>query len=190
MTINVYRITASGFRKIQSGAVVPRTFDEIVIGGVEIPIVPVGSGDISTFWQPNLSRGDWEMNGTQLAAGNDLDTALIISLFTDREANADDVIPDGSTDRRGWWGDMGQKYKIGSRLWLIERAKLTADLGPRAVGYVNEALQWMIDDGVAARVDATYAIQFPSLLGMQVVIYRRAGPIVANNFAWAWEGIN
>ena len=54
--------------------------------------------DISTIWQ--MTRGDWARAGTALASGNDLVSAVTISLFSDRAAEPDDAIPDGSTDPR------------------------------------------------------------------------------------------
>ena len=83
--------------------------------------------------------------------------AVMISLFTWRRANADDVLPDLSAnpERMGWWADNFPTVpndRIGSRLWLLSRAKLTAETIRKAREYAQEALQWLIDDGVAQRV--------------------------------------
>ncbi len=93
---------------------------------------------------------DLSLSGYDLATEGGLRTAVIISLFTDRRAEADDEIPDGSDDRRGWWAGS-----IGSRLWLLARAKETPDTLARARAYAIEALQWLIDDGIATAVDVT-----------------------------------
>ena len=69
---------------------------------------------------------------------------MLISLFTDRLAAADDVIPDNTNDRRGWWGDLGEDFLIGSRLWLLARAKLTSDVPLKCKDYITEALAWML----------------------------------------------
>ena len=58
------------------------------------------------------------------ACGDDLITALTVSLFTDRRAADDDELLDGSDDRRGWWGDNAAA-PLGSRLWMLERSKRT-----------------------------------------------------------------
>ena len=50
-------------------------------------------------------------------------SAIWMSLGTDRRAQQDDVIPNGSQDKRGWWGDTYRPRKIGSRLWLLYREK-------------------------------------------------------------------
>ncbi len=59
--------------------------------------------DITTIWDEEQSIGDWQSGQGDLLSGNDLETAILISLFTDRLARADDDF-DGD-DRRGWWGD-------------------------------------------------------------------------------------
>jgi len=91
-----------------------------------------------------------------------LSTAVIISLFTDRRAGRDDVLPLNQTNRRGWVGDefMGDGFDTrtdawGSMLWLCYVTKLTADVLERARFAAQEALAWMVRDGIASRVDVT-----------------------------------
>lgn len=146
--------------------------------------------DITTFWDVANLRGDWQVSGGALASGDDLTTAVLISLFTDRRANADDVLPDGSTDRRGWWGDLDQDVPIGSRLWLLSRSKLTPAVALTAKGYINEALRWMLDDGVAAAINTSTSIVLPNRLYATVDIRRTDGSRQSLNFNWAWNQLN
>jgi phage gp46-like protein len=146
--------------------------------------------DTVTTWIPALGRGDWLLDGLQLADGSDLQTAILISLFTDRQANPDDVIPDGSGDPRGWVGDLGQDYQIGSRLWLLSRAKQTGETLARAQDYIAEALQWLIDDGVVAKFDILTEWTRASQLGARVTAYRTDGTTAAFNFLSVWKGVN
>ena len=146
--------------------------------------------DTTTIWDIANSRGDWAMAGSLLQTGSDLQTAILISLFTDRIADPDDVIPDGSNDPRGWWGDSGSTVLIGSRLWLLQRAKQTAETLQRAYDYIVEALQWLIDDGVVARFDILVEWTQTSELGAQVVAYKQDGSTIANAYTWAWQGLN
>jgi phage gp46-like protein len=141
--------------------------------------------DISIVWSPELSRGDWVLVGTQLQSGSDLVTAILLSLFTDRVVGPDDVIPDGTSDPRGWWGD-DQAHPVGSRLWLLSRAKQTNETLARAKEYIAEALQWLIDDGVVAKFGITVEWTRAGLLGAQVRAYRDDGITHAVNFASAW----
>lgn len=146
--------------------------------------------DTSSVWVPALGRGDWVLLGSTLQTGNDLQTAMLISLFTDRIANEDDVIPDGSGDPRGWWGDAGEEYPIGSRLWLLGRAKHTDATAALARDYINEALAWFIADGVVVRFDIDVQWMASNQLGAAVTAYKQDGSTVAVNFASVWTGIN
>lgn len=141
--------------------------------------------DVSTVWSASQLRGDWVQAGSDLQYGDELTTALLISLFTDRVANADDTIPDGTTDPRGWWADDA-KYPIGSRLWLLGREKQIDSVAQRAKDYCKEALQWMLDDGIVARFDIDASWVRASLLGIQISAYRQDGTRVALNFGLAW----
>lgn len=100
---------------------------------------------------------------TQLAAyavqlDDTLQTAIILSLFTDRRASADDLLPNGVTNKRGWLGDafMGEQGDVwGSRLWLCYGGKVADDLLERARFAAKEALAWLVRDGIAGRVDVS-----------------------------------
>lgn len=77
-----------------------------------------------------------------------------ISLFSWRRAETDDLIDDD--ERYGWWGDSYpavSNQKIGSRLWLLRRRTLSQDTIIDAEHYINEALQWMIDDQLITSFD-------------------------------------
>ena len=97
----------------------------------------------------------------------------------------DDVIPDGSGDPRGWWAD-DPEHRIGSRLWLLTRSKRTQETLLRAQDYAQEALQWMLDDGVVAKWDVLVEWTAQNTLGVQVTARRTDGRVEAMNFAWAW----
>lgn len=153
--------------------------------------------DISTLW--NTTQGDWSLAGADLAAGNDLVTAVLISLFSDRLAGTDDALTDGTTDRRGWWADTSNN-SVGSRLWLLARAKRTPATLGLAQSYIEEALQWLIDDGVASKIDVRAEWLRNDTLATLVSVYsaRTGQPLVqigAQNVfavpsvqAWGWNG--
>lgn len=143
--------------------------------------------DITTVWDVAASRGDFLFVAPDLVGGNDLRTAVFISLFTDRTAGPDDVIPDGTKDPRGWWGDQGQDQAIGSKLWLIRRAKQTPRTLAQAKEYCREALKWMIDDGVASAIDVETEWTRPGMLGVSVVLHRLGGRVDLQ-FETAWAG--
>jgi len=142
--------------------------------------------DIKTVWVALTGRGDWTISDGALASSDDLGTAVLISLFSDRQANADDVIPDGGTDRRGWWGDLDQDKPLGSRLWLLSRSILSDDVAKLAVIYAKEALQWLIDDLVAEAVTVTAVPDGVKTLNVSVTITRKSG-VQSYQYGWAWN---
>jgi phage gp46-like protein len=88
-----------------------------------------------------------------------LSTAVILSLFTDRRAGPDDALPLRETNRRGWVGDelagaLGED-QWGSGLWLCAAGKATADTLERARFAAQEALAWLVRDGIASHVTVT-----------------------------------
>ncbi len=145
--------------------------------------------DIATIWVPTAAHGDWAVDDGQLVTGQDLETAVLISLFSDGLAAADDVITDGSGDRRGWWADTGSARPVGSRLWLLDRSKQTAQVLAAAHDYIAEALQWLIDDGVVAEVSVATEWTRPGLLGARVLLLRQDGAVLALNYSWAWSSV-
>jgi phage gp46-like protein len=87
-----------------------------------------------------------------MVISSDLEASLIravtISLYTWRRAETDDRVDDD--ERFGWWGDSYPAIaddRIGSRLWLLRRVKLTPQTQRDAEAYAREALQWLLDDG-------------------------------------------
>jgi len=119
-----------------------------------------------------------------------LTRAVVISLFTWRRANQQDVV-EGS--RMGYWGDAAEppaaNDKIGSRLWLLSREKLLQSTFNRAREYALEALQWLIDDGVANRVEVVTERYGMDGLALTCTIYRVEGSTVQLRFDQAWEAI-
>jgi phage gp46-like protein len=129
--------------------------------------------------------GDWLISGPQLAEDDGLESAVVMSLFTDRLAEGDSGGP-----RRGWWGDTYADVpgdQIGSRLWLLAREKQLPAVLVRVEDYATEALQWLIDDGVAAAVDAQASFPGRGLLGVLITVSRRDGTRTALRFQWTWQ---
>jgi phage gp46-like protein len=149
--------------------------------------------DVRTSWDPWRFTGDWILEPPDLASGRDLETAAIISLFTDRLALADDILPDPQdSDRRGWWADWdAAEGPIGSRLWLLTREKTLEETRLRAEDYCRESLRWLLDDDVAdsVEVSAAYNAQAPGRLDVDVIITRHRRVLLERRFSWAWRQI-
>lgn len=147
--------------------------------------------DLALTWRSDEFAADLTVDGGDLVGDEGLETAVLMSLFLDREAAPGDVLPEGETDRRGWWGDsfpVVDGDRIGSRLWLLARSKATPVVLSRAEEYAREALAWLLEDRVASRVDVSAEFLLAGNgLGLAVQIYRpdRADP-VSFRFGRAW----
>jgi phage gp46-like protein len=145
---------------------------------------------IQRFDFPNAINIDLLLlgNGT-LDTSEELATAVIVALGTDRLAFQSDILPDpDSTDRAGWWGDLDADviwggWPIGCRLWLLKRSKI---VGPEARGgatvslveqYIREAIQPFIDLRIASAMDVQAVRVGLQRIDALVRLYR--GPEVA-----------
>lgn len=130
-----------------------------------------------------------------------LATAMIVALGTDRRAGDSDVLPNpDDTDRRGWWGDLDAAdiwggWPVGSRLWLLRRAKIT---GPgasegatvaRVEAYLREALQPFVDQRIAARLVVSAERAGRDRIEATATLYRGPLPAIELRFADLWNEI-
>lgn len=135
---------------------------------------------------------------SDLLSDDGLTTAVLISLFTDARAKDDDELPsalisEDFPDRRGCWMDSTSgraNDSIGSRLWLLERSKVTTENLRRAEQYAREALQWMIDEGLASTITtvAERGGDAKDQLFLQVGIKKYTGEARAFRFELLWKG--
>ena len=124
--------------------------------------------DIAFSWPLVDDAPDLSLSGADLLADDGLWTAIVISLFTDRRVEEGEL-PPGHTDRRGWWADLLEEDdRIGSRLWLLRRERASDEVAARAAGYAEEALAWMVEDGVLTAVAASASWPDDELLRIEV----------------------
>lgn len=104
-------------------------------------------------------RGDLvRTGGGNLIDDLDLETAVLISIFTERRVEDGDEFSDTTGYKGGYWGDATEDIqgdKIGSRMWLLKREKATLSNVNQARVYIEESLAWMLEDGVAETVVVT-----------------------------------
>jgi len=118
---------------------------------------------------------------------NRLLRSVIISLFTWRRAEVDDILP--ANQKFGWWGDIYPAVandRIGSRLWLLSRAKFLPDVPGRAKEYAEQALAWLVEDGIASTVEVQAERQGLERLALACLIVRGDGAKMNVRFADIW----
>ena len=147
------------------------------------------SGYSESFYTLPGSSGD-------LLSGNDLATSVLISLMTDRVAQAGYVPPQPSDGNpRGWWGDAFLPPDIGplgSRLWQLRRAIKNQGTLNAAQDMAAEALQWMITRNVVASFNISAWWLNGTYLAMSIVANKPNGksqtlPSPGGNYLWVWN---
>lgn len=148
--------------------------------------------DVMINFDGTLLSGDISQIGADLEEDPGIRTAVVISLFTDARAADDDELPAGQDDRRGWWGDLLAGVDgdaIGSRRWLYLREKQTTETAEKIREADLAALQWLIDDGIAAAVAVETEWIGRGVLGERIVVTKPNGDAVEFQFNQLWEAV-
>lgn len=131
----------------------------------------------------NLVRAD---DGS-LLDDDGLETVVTISLFTDARASEDEV-PAG-TDRRGWWFDAYDPdepgVSIGSKIWLLENATMTAENLRLLERYAKDALEWMVAANAAEKIETEATRIAEDAASLTVRIHAPNDP--ASPYTYTWE---
>jgi phage gp46-like protein len=125
--------------------------------------------NFSEFGYADIQLAD---NGRDLLGDRGLESATLLSLFTNQRVNDEKLLPGNANDKGGWWGLEFTEFTYGSRLWLLRRSKNMNEMLPLAEQYAKEALQWMIDQEVAQRIDVTASFLNAQTIMMDIQIYR------------------
>jgi phage gp46-like protein len=137
--------------------------------------------------QLNNGFFDIVIDGQDLMYDDGLENALSLSIFSDARVT-EDQLPYGSTNKRGWWGDLFSEIpgdKIGSRLWTINPAKITEDTRNLTEDYCRESTKWLIDDGIADTINFTTEYNVNKHLNILIETVRPGG--VVSKFQVVWD---
>lgn len=123
--------------------------------------------------------------GNDLASVDGLETAIVVSLFTDARASSGNV-PEAFR-RRGWCGNILTKpknYELGSVLWTLEQARLNQSTLNLAEDITRRALRWMITDGIADTVNVTAQKVTERTGKITIVLYRENNETARYSTVW------
>lgn len=94
---------------------------------------------------------DIEIVDGDINTKDSFDTAIIVSVLSDRRANESEALL--SERRRGWIGnEYTPGFEIGSKLWLFEQSRLTRQTINQAADVVRDSLLWMVEEGLAVTI--------------------------------------
>ena len=111
--------------------------------------------DIAIEYKSQIKEYDISILNGDLKECDDLDSAVIISLFTWARAAAGEV--DENAPRFGWFGDKidaDSTDSTGSKLYLLKRQKIPNQTMMNARPSLGQALQRLCEDGVATEIKA------------------------------------
>ena len=132
---------------------------------------------------------DIEIEHNGLSFDEGLVSLVYICLFTDARADASDIIPDGTDDRRGWCGNSYSDFEWGSKLWLLDREKLTEDVRLRAENYARLAMQPLLRNGYARNAQVIATIPRMYVLGLTITLTRPDKTELTVEIKKRWEAI-
>ncbi len=145
------------------------------------------ASDIRVIFDGVNLTGDLDFVSGQLALEHGLESAIIISIFSDQRSPDDIELPLGETNRRGVWFDgLGEDSddKFGSLFWLLDGEKQTEATRLKAISYVTAALQWLIRDEVARQVDVDAEWLRDGFLALRIAIHRPTGSVERFQVHW------
>ncbi|WP_282813747.1 phage GP46 family protein [Klebsiella pneumoniae] len=133
--------------------------------------------------------GDIEIEHNGLSFDEGLISLVYICLFTDARADTSDEIPDGTDDRRGWCGNSFSDFEWGSKLWLIDREKLTEQVRLRAENYARLAMQPLLRYGYARNAQVIATIPRINWLALTIILTRPDKTELTVEIKKRWEAV-
>ena len=137
------------------------------------------------FADIKIANGDFVL-------GDDLETAVGLSLMTDRRATTAEIaeFQSGITDRqsrRGYWANTFRTVPQGSGLWLLSRSKHAELTRSRAEAFALESLQWLKDDNIAQEISVVATLKGKSGLDLTVRVLKPSGEDLNYAYQFVWE---
>lgn len=119
--------------------------------------------DNDNLYDISFEDGDFKLT-------DGLDTAIVLSLFTDGRADSSEVSE--PILRRGWIGNEQNENEddyFGSKLWLLEQARINNDTSNRVTSFSQDALSWMINSDYAKKLDINSEISDKDKIRINIV---------------------
>ncbi len=183
------QVSNSGTHTLEADGLIS-TFDVAITEPVPPPTgTPpyTKDGDIRFFYD-GTTAADMRLEGVDVIRDAGFETSVLISLLTDARAGVEDVLPHGGDDLRGWWADEFLESPFPSKLWLLSRSKMTPQVLADGKQYAEQALEWMIEDGIAESVEVLTARgENVNQMNFTITIYRSTGTTVFFKWFINWE---
>jgi phage gp46-like protein len=171
-------------------------FDEPMIGGIGESNGEF-NGDLKFFFE-DISKKNVPVDIRMIESLKDaeqeqgFETSIIMSYFSNRRANVDDILPDNSGYKGGWVGDeilndlYVENLVLGSRLWLLSRSKMNNQLLIDAREFCLESLQWMLDFNITDKIIITTERADIEHISIDTKIYRPENKNLNYRYFYNW----
>jgi phage gp46-like protein len=126
--------------------------------------------------------GDIAYTDRDIVIDGGLSTAVYISLFTDGY--------DSDSGEGGYWGDTVGGDPRGSLLWTVAREVISPTLPVRIKKICEDALQWLIDDGIASTVAVTVTVSGQFALTISIDIKQADASTLSLEYSYNWNAQN
>lgn len=127
------------------------------------------TNDLKVNQQDN---GIWDLSLTSsgdLEGCDCFDASITYAILGERRASESEVLI--SQNRRGWIGNEGKIFENGSKIWLFEQSRLTRTILNDIQSSALDALNYLVDDGMATRITAEATLRSGSVnLSIQIFI--------------------
>lgn len=88
------------------------------------------------------------------------------------------------TDKGSWWADE----KFGSELWILrQKGKVDGQTAGTVRRMITECLKWLIDDGLATKIDVAAEREGKNRISYQVTVHKPNGE--TELIQEVWNGI-
>lgn len=139
-----------------------------------------------------ISNGEFDLDfdGLDLLTSDGLENAVVISIGTyARERSLQKGVANIVPKIGGWWGDstLSAGDTLGCYIYEAFREKLTDGACDRVKDLVNDALKWMVTDGVAKSVTSTTAISGENQMTLSIKIVKPEGSPEYFVYELNWE---
>jgi phage gp46-like protein len=144
---------------------------------------------MNLIYEDDLDKQSFGLCDISFNQGNALTSAVLMSIFSWRRGTAAEV--DDDSRRYGWWADTPQR-KLGSKFWLLRRTSITPAVLQKAKEYCEEALKWLIEDGICKTiaVEVRQNQKQPDGIKVLIRIYKNDGTQQIETFENLWQELN
>ncbi|WP_397599218.1 phage GP46 family protein [Silvanigrella sp.] len=112
--------------------------------------------------------------------GDSLESKIGMLLFTDTRCENYEL-PEYEQSKKGFWADAFDKTNLGSKLWLLKRAKKTNNILNDINAYCIQALQPLVNEKIVSKIEIDSHFEKKAIV-ISITVYSNQGNIDLINY--------